>query len=339
MRARLTIGALALAATPACLGGGAVTRVVSGEVYEGRFISPEAYASVAEGALLEAQGDFAHAERAYRRASELDPGSAELWTRLGALACRARRAGARADFARAEALDDSYAPLARERARCARAEGHAKEALALAERAFSLDPLDEDTNLLLAALHDALGDHARAEALLRGLVSRSPRSRAGWRALGELAARRGDRITVREADARLRELESPRGPATALEVDRALGAGDLVAARRAARSAGMSASGLALRAVELGHASLALEQARLVLGADPGDPDARVAALLASELTRDPAGFIESLRGLTEARRAVGERAERLLGALLARRIGPDAERAWRDAGRDGPAE
>ena len=57
----------------------------------------DAVSLVQIGELLEAQQDFAGAETAYRRAAAVEP-SAEIDTRLGALAARAREAGLPAEF-------------------------------------------------------------------------------------------------------------------------------------------------------------------------------------------------------------------------------------------------
>jgi hypothetical protein len=62
-------------------------------------------------------------------------------------------------------------------------------------------------------------------------------------------------------------------------------------ARRYALALRLEPSALALHALHLGQAQVALEQAQLVLGANPLDADARVVALCAADLLRDNSRF------------------------------------------------
>lgn len=334
MRARFALLALCASLLPACLGNESVVRVVDGEVHEGRFIAPSAYAAYGEGALLEAAGRDQEAEAAYVRAAESDGDSAEIWTRIGALRCRARRAGAAGAFARAEALDDSYAPLWLARARCAVTEARQADALRLAERALALDPDAEDTSLVLASIYDRAGRADAAGRLLAGLVARDPRSQAAWRALLDHARARGDAVAARQATSALEHL-APAAPGEATSgnaVDAALHDGGLAAARRAALASHIAPGELALRAVAEGMPGLAIEQARSVLAADPDDPDARMALLFAGDLAGDQATVARSLEELSRKPVAPGKLAAELMAELLQRRIGTDATRAWQAA-------
>ena len=80
-------GPLAMALAIAGCAEPGVTRVVEGRPTEGRFISTAAYALFARGAAAEANGALVPALRAFEMAAAEDPGSPEIWTRLGALRC------------------------------------------------------------------------------------------------------------------------------------------------------------------------------------------------------------------------------------------------------------
>ena len=68
-----------------------VTRIVDSELVRGRYISPEAYASYARGAYLEAQGDLTRALQAFSEAARRDPENANAWVRRGAVLCALRQ--------------------------------------------------------------------------------------------------------------------------------------------------------------------------------------------------------------------------------------------------------
>lgn len=334
MRARIWLALLWATSLPACLGHETVVRVVDGEVHEGRYIAPEAYAAYAQGAFLEAQGHDADAADAFQRAAEEDPDSAEIWTRLGALACRARRTDAASHFRRAETIDARYAPLWLARARCARSARRTDEALRLATRAFALDPVDEATSILLAELDDDSGRPDAAGQLLDGLVARDPRSSAAWNALLDHAQRQDDAIARTRALAALDKLapRPPGAPEPTGAVDAALRRSGLEAARRVALAARVAPGELALRAIDAGLPRIALEQARHVLAADPDDTDARIAELVAEDLAGNRERVERSLMELARKPATPSALGARMMADLLARRVGDDAARAWRAA-------
>ncbi len=334
MKAGIWAAVLCAATLPACLGHETVVRVVGGEVHEGRYIAPEAYAAYAEGAWFEAHGREAEAGAAYQRAAREDPDSAELWTRIGALECRQQRGGDSAGFRRAESIDASYAPLWLARARCAQAGQRPREALRLAERAFALDPVDESTSILLAELYDDAGRADASRRLLDGLVARNPLSSAAWRALLDHATRQRDPVARERALDALAALapRPPGAPEPPADVDAALWRYGLDAARRVALSARVAPGELALRAISAGLPRLALEQAEHVLAADPDDVDARIAELAAGDLAGDRAGVERSLAELARRPAAPSALGAHVMAELLARRVGSDAARAWLDA-------
>jgi len=284
-------------------------RVVQGRIVEGRYIAPEAYAAVMHAELLAAQGQLKDAYAAYQEASDIAGYSAEIWTQLGALSCQLQRNDYRDAFAHAEKLDPNYEPLWRERARCALNKGHLPRAVQTAQRATALDP-DQPQNTELVA---------RALARMQDSVAA-----AQWRNAFEL--RRHLALPQEEAGAptsvALTASHRTRTP-SAIEqqaaLERSLRAGNLAAARVVAQKLRLDPTELALRALQLGLPQMALEQAQLVLLANPLDSDARVAALTSADLLRDDARFLDLLAApLRSSELRPGARAE--LIKLLARR-------------------
>jgi hypothetical protein len=115
-------------------------------------------------------------------------------------------------------------------------------------------------------------------------------------------------------------------------LDQALRAGDATAARRAAVSAHVGNGWLALRAVELGQPTFAKEAAELTLSAEPGNIDARVAALAVADLERDERGLRKWATKLPSDHDAPSALSARIMADLLARRVGADAARTFSDA-------
>lgn len=324
MRAAALSPLLALLSLGCSLGGGSVTRVYWGKTVEGRFIAPEAYAHYAQGVLFEAQGDDEAADGEYRETLAIDPESIDAWARLGAVRCRMRDASAEQAFAEAESLDRHFAPLWRERARCALSQGDAQRALEHARRAVELDPSDEAASLLVVDAERRLGRSAEAERWLRALLVRDPTSRAATAKLAEL---RGPKTP--EARPSARRAKSRRSPEL---VDRALVHGTEAEAHRLALAQGMSLGTLALRAAVLGRTGIALSQSARVLEADPDDTDAWIAGLWAATLVADREAFERISASLGPHPTAPSPLAARLFTALVERRLGAEAARAWREA-------
>lgn len=156
-----------------------VTRKVHGRTYTGAFVSEEAYAAFLIGSLAEQNHNLEAAERAYTRAADLDPKNPDPWVKLGALRC-ARGASDHGDqaFREAQQIDNSFAPLHRERALCLRARNQNTEARAEALRAVALDPDDPQPPLLLARLALESQDPTEALRWLESSLARSPRNPA-----------------------------------------------------------------------------------------------------------------------------------------------------------------
>ncbi len=318
----------AVAGSAGCgIGSSSVTRVYSGRTELGPYISPEAYAHYAQGVLHENDDKLEAAIGEYQAALLDDDSSPDVWTRLGAVQCRAGKDAA-ASFAHAEELDPDYAPLSRERAACALAKGNARAALPLAERAVALDPDDEAASLLVIRAYEKLGRRDDARRWLWALLVRNPTSKAARDAARAAHATAplslpADPLGARRPDDR---------QAVTDDVDRALVAGDSARARALAQSAGVSPGALALRAAAIGRTSAAKREADRVLASDPNDADALIAAAVAASLDGDQPAFAHALRQLGPEPIAPSGLGVRLLGELLARRIGTTAAEAWRSA-------
>jgi len=319
-----------------------VVRVVDGREVPGRFVDVPAYALYVRGVVLEERGDLAGAEDAYRRALQHDPRSAHILSRLGALACRHGWASAERAFQAAAEVDPHYELLWRMRARCALRQGRLQAAAQSAELAFRLDPDQPDATLLLARVREEQQRSDEAQRLLEALVVRSPDSLEAWQALRELVRTQPPGALFAYADRQVRRLlhreqpPTPRnsGPSAAARVDDALWAGRLSTARHLATSLGVSPGELALRAVLLGRAELAREQAELVLSADPTDGDAWVALVAAADLGGGEDDVERALRRLGARPIPPGPLGARLLGEVLDRRVGENAAEAWKAAQR-----
>ncbi|MEZ4442499.1 MAG: tetratricopeptide repeat protein [Polyangiaceae bacterium] len=330
----LRLSLLAALATVWGCHGHEVVRVVDGVEIPGRYVADTAYAAYGLGAEWEARGRDEDALRAFVRVIEEDPKSVEAMTRAAAILCRLDEP-ARADrlFAAAEDRDADYEPLWRRRAECAERRGDAEAAVGFARRAVAADPERVATVLLLVAALRASGEADEAWAWLSELTQSSPHDLAVWRAVAEtkepsLVAWR------REAAARTAALEERQGadpppPGPWDRVDAALLAGDLAGARVAARSAHLDLRRLAARALALGRPTLAVEEARLRVGADPRDADARAALALGLVLVGQAEEAVGVAAAMPEDAELLSPAGRLLVGELLLRMSGVEAASAW----------
>jgi tetratricopeptide (TPR) repeat protein len=314
-----------------------VTRVADGLQYDARAVSGDAYAAYARASVLEAAGDDEHALAAYGRAEREDPHSPEIAARVGAVACRLARArdddlGKRADssFARALELDPHSATAWIELARCANRRGDSARALEAALRGVDADAGSVRAALLVAELVEQASDFDRARAWLDALVVREPDSRDAWLALAAFAERRADLGRRIRAEQGLSRLGLKAGNRRSLA--HALTHGRLEDARSVALELRIGAGELAVRAVQAGRLDAASTQAELVLGANPDDADAWIAAVAAADLQRNLDGLRSALGTAPEQASAPSPAALELLGELLDRMVGPEAKAAWQSA-------
>jgi predicted Zn-dependent protease len=320
--------------TGGCFGGGTVTRIVDGRVEQGRAIDEEAYAASLRAGIADATGDRERALDELERALAADPDSPELLARYGEIACRAGNDGparpgvALQALSRAIALDPTYAPAWLGRARCLTLLGRHRDALNAAVAAVENDPADPRATELVASLLFAAGQKTDAWVWLDGLATLEPDSREAQRALLGAALREHD--TTREHLAREALARLGDGPpnAAARDFEAAIAAGDLGAARRAGLELGLSSGALALH-LAVAAPALALEQATLVLAADPSTTDAWVAGLTAADALGDHARFDAILRELAPEPLPPSALGLELLRALVARHTGSDGQAAF----------
>lgn len=307
---------LALAVLAGCAPTPPVPRIVDGRVVEGAAVSPEVYAAAFRAAHAEQEGRLEEAERLWEQVASSGEELAHALTRLGAVRCRAGKDPVPA-FTRAVALDPDLAELEEERARCALRRGRVADAAHHAERAVTLDPLRPELSRLLV---EALVAAGRPDEAARWRLS------AALLLPGVIPACTTPPCPTPRVDA--------NDPASALAaVDRALAAGSLEEARRAAVRARLGPPALALRACLAAPGSVAEAQARFTLEANPLDPEGWIALAHSRLGTGDDAGVREALLGLAGARGEAGPLARRLLAEVLWVRSGVEAARAVLPAG------
>lgn len=336
---RLLLPALAaLAFASACIPSRSVPRVVQGRTVIGRRIEAGAYAAYTRGAYHEQRGEREAALSAYREALRVDPDSAAIWTRIGALTCEAHADDARDAFAKAVALDAEYAPAWAERARCEHTHDEPDAALAAARRAIALDASNTLANVVVARVYGATGRGQLAKSWLFALVLRSPEPNAHWTELALAARAAGDLALAAHAEAELarrrahwdtaphsREPKAPPSPT----LHAALGAGDLERLRTLAAEAHLSPRALALLLAAHGFDAAAQQQAELVLDANPRDADAWIASVVAAAPDPERLAALLSRARATPSPEPLGAEA---FADLLAAFVGTEAAQAWRRA-------
>ena len=318
----------------ACLARGPVTRVADGETIEGRAIEPEAYAAYLRASVLEARGDAPGAVAELERALDEDPESPEIVTRIARLLCAkggaTREAAEEAldSFDDALALDATYAPAWLGLAECRERLGNRPGALEAARVAAYYDPSSCAATSTVARLLFALGRPNDAFTWLEALVTLFPKSREAEQALLDAAVERNDRARAARARSALAALGTADRKARDAALDEAIRRGDLGAARSLAVRLSIRPSSLALFLLDRSAPSLALEQARLVLAADPSDSDAWIAALAAADELGDDAAFSDALRMLDPDPLPPSARALEIFAMLVERHGGREAAAA-----------
>lgn len=346
----LLVLAGAMALVVAGCGSKQVVRVYDGEPVRERYIKPDAYRLFMRAMMAEQAGSFELAHKLYLQAQDEDPDSVQIATRIAAVRCKLSNTDSSEVemlFADAERLDPTYVVLWNERARCSLARVDAKPAQIYAETALRYAPYDMDATMLLVEALRAQGLVKQALMALhaRSLMDASPRA---WQALRQYAVAHYDEPFAQLASSKLEGLQYGQyrqgvmlavggGLPDALQrVDDAIYNGDLPGARQWATVARVRASDVAARAAAMGKWAIAREQARLVLSAEPSNPDA-LALLLVSPVP-EPTGSSADLdlwrRAIGAATSSTKPRAISYLVALvfadgLSRRFGPRVARDW----------
>jgi tetratricopeptide (TPR) repeat protein len=316
-----------------------VTRVADGETIEGRAIEPEAYAAYLRASVLEARGDAPGAVAEFERALDEDPESPEIVTRIARLLCAHGGASpeaaeeALASFDDALALDPTYAPAWLGLAECRERRGNRTGALEAAQLAAYYDSSSPAATRTVARLLFALGRADEAFTWLDALVTLLPKSREAEQALLDAAIERNDRARETRARRALAALGTADRKARCVAFDEAIRRGDLAAARSLAVELSIRPSSLALLALDRSAPSLALEQARLVLAADPSDSDAWIAALAAADELGDDAAFSETMRLLDPDPLPPSAHALEIFAVLVERHGGREAAAALERSG------
>jgi hypothetical protein len=280
-----------------------VLRSVDGVVTEGRFIEPEAYALYAVAALREARGQHAAALTMYLQALNIDGHGPEIRTRIGAVACKLHEAEiADKAFAAALHIAPDYGPAWFELALCRQRQGNLKAAEDAALQAVRLDPERFETSLLAADLAEARGDQTTAWQLRDALLTHVPDSIQAERAILVAATRSGDKSRILRAQTALETLAERRSDPR--------------------RQSDVSSALLALERGDVAQAKLA---ATALLGAEPGNGDALVVALVVADLEQDHEGFARLLEEATGPGTRASPQLLRALSELLARRVSAQA--------------
>jgi len=340
--------ALGIAAALACGAPQGTERVFDGRTVTGPYIEPSTYAAYADGAYLEARGEWKGAEEAYRRALEDDPESPAIWTRLGVILCRSDFAHALEAF-RMATEQSGYAPAWAARARCLHGHQASAEALESAKTAITLDPTSADANLLIAEIYREQARPASSRAWLFAWLLLDPEALSHWKTLDRQAKLLADPAlalllrselerqarTGSELGAAALETHSPAAlPGVHAELEAAIARGDLSSARLAASSTELSELDLAQLALQLGQLSIATSQAELILKADPENTDAWVIALCAAALGADEEAVRALLQRMTSSQLPTTDLAKRFT-ELLGWWIDDAAAADWAEVYRD----
>jgi hypothetical protein len=239
-----TLPSCVLALVAACLGcahRSTVERAYGGDVVEGHYVSPQAYAAFLRGAIAEAEGHAVDALSAYGEAADFDPASPEPWTRMAQVRCsqggRDGVAKAESELAHALKLDPGYARAWAVKAACAAARGDVVGQRAAATRAAQLDPQGDGASILLARAGDAGGASIASRQVLVALTVTAMDPVAAWTAMASWAEAHGDVALWTRALIELAHAAPERRDAIARSAEELAGAGSLGEARSVAGAA------------------------------------------------------------------------------------------------------
>jgi hypothetical protein len=238
-----------VAACIGCAHHSTVERAYGGDVVEGHFVSPAAYAAFLRGAIAEAEGHANEALSAYGAAADFDPASPEPWARMAHVRCssggREGIAKAESELAHALDLDSGYARAWAVKAACAAARGDVAGQRAAAARAAELDPQGDGASILLARAGDAGGASMASRQVLVALTVTAADPVAAWTAMASWAEAHGDVALWTRALIELARAAPERRDAIARSAEELAGAGNL-GEGRAVAAAAIDASASAL---------------------------------------------------------------------------------------------
>jgi hypothetical protein len=172
-----------------------------------------------------------------------------------------------------------------------------------------LDPGNPDANLLAAELQRDGGQAERARAWLFAWALSDPAAAAHSEAIRREGQLLGDGALVALAATLARRAHAGVTDGDATDAD-------------------PSPARQALLEIARGQPELAATRAQLGIDANPGDPDALVAGLVASHLLADEAAFVALLRR-TRSSGAPGADTAALMAELLRARVGDEAAERW----------
>lgn len=257
-RALATAASVLLVLIAGCSTTSQVTRKNGELLWQGRSISPAAYAWYARGLRLEATGQLHSAEKAFAEATLADPASGSAWAAWGRVVCARSFEEANGIFLRGQERAEEQLPVWTARSACSQRHGRLRTALEYAQRAVRVAPRSREASARWVAIANAFQDTTQASVI-----------RAAYENTFEESLDSPPARPV-EADVSLAEL------------DAIIAHGDLSRVRAAA--VGLISPGeLSLRLLAHRKWAFAEEQAALVLGAEADQPDATLASWLVAE--------------------------------------------------------
>lgn len=235
---RMLVAGVVTAVVAACGHEWRVERAFDGHVVDGRYVEPRAYAAFLRAAIAMAREDTKEALAALDDAARLDPSSAEIWTRIGDVRCRADARDAKADagFVHALELDPKYARAWAAKANCALARGDSIGAREAAVRAAEIDPMADGANVIIARTSSS--EHAastRTSLVALTLTAADPP--VAWEALATWAKADGDVALWARALIELARVAPAKRDEIARAAEEMSGAGALWQARNVAAAA------------------------------------------------------------------------------------------------------
>lgn len=169
----------------------------------------DAAAWLGVGIAEEKQGRFAEAERAYRKALEINPAFADAWNSLGNYLIRVSR-NTEAEEALRQAVKHrpNFAPSWVTLGDVALQRGDKPGAKEAYEKATMADPKNAGGWFGLGLARRELGDYANAVTAMEKAVRLVPPKSAGWAFLGEMQFRTGQRDAAFKSFQEAEKLES-----------------------------------------------------------------------------------------------------------------------------------